>query len=680
MTNRPLPENLPDHVAAGHFRRLLVYSGGFLTNTRVRRILTLAGMSPRIGLPNAGDAVAVWGARPAARRGQWMADARGVPLVRIEDAFLFGIRPGRAGGQPLGLLIDDMGLHYDPTRPSRLEHILATHPLDDPSLLSRARNGIARLRRLHLSKYNLHDPELAPPEPGYVLVIDQTQGDAAVAGSGSADFARMLATAQAEHPGIPILIRSHPETRLGLRPGHFGPETAHTGVTFADGRLSPWALLGGAHAVYTMSSQLGFEAILAGHRPQIFGQPFYAGWGLSRDELPAPRRGRTLTAEQLFAAAMILFPVWYDPCRDRLCRFEEAVDQLESEARAYRQDRTGHIALHMRAWKRPHLQRFFGRETPLRFESDPIQAVQRAQSAGKGLIVWAGKADKDLPPGTLRIEDGFLRSRGIGAALVPPLSLVADDLGIYYDPGRESRLDRLIATPIAPDERARAERLIAHIVASGLSKYGPLSGASLPALPPGQRILVPGQVEDDASIRLGAGVERTNFALLERVRQENPQAVLIYKPHPDVKAGLRPGAIPATDLMRLADVVLTHADPAQVLSHVDEVWTITSTIGFEALLRGLPVTCLGMPFYAGWGLTRDLGPIPTHRRARPDLAALVHACLIAYPRYLDPRSGLPCPPEIAAERLSEGPMFQPRRLRLLSRLQGYAAGYAHLWR
>jgi len=82
--------------------------------------------------------------------------------------------------------------------------------------------------------------------------------------------------------------------------------------------------------VYTVSSQMGFEAIFAGHKPRTFGQPFYAGWGLTQDERPVPRRQRILTRAQLFAASMILYPVWYDPHRDRLCDLEDAISALES--------------------------------------------------------------------------------------------------------------------------------------------------------------------------------------------------------------------------------------------------------------------------------------------------------------------------------------------------------------
>ena len=69
---------------------------------------------------------------------------------------------------------------------------------------------------------------------------------------------------------------------------------------------------------------------------------------------------------------------------------------------------------------------------------------------------------------------------------------------------------------------------------------------------------------------------------------------------------------------------------------------------FEALLRGLKVVCWGAPFYAGWGLTEDRVALP-RRQARPDLDTLVAGALIAYPRYVDPVSGVPCSAEEAVE-------------------------------
>ncbi len=679
---------MPDTVDVGSLtgvpRRLWHQNLSLLRDRRVQRIISLAGHELRFGLPRPGDGVLVWGRSPTAWRGEALASRRGLPLTRIEDAFLRSLHPGRARGEPpLGLLVDPSGVHFDSSVPSRLEQILHSHSLQDSNISARAGLAIARLKHLHLSKYNNHDLNCPAPEPGFVLIVDQTRNDAAIrhAGASDATFHQMLAAALRDHPDARIVIRAHPETAANLRPGHFDPGDAAGRVTLLTAPVSPHALLAAAAEVYTVSSQLGFEAILHGHRPRVFGQPFYAGWGLTHDEKPLPRRTRTLTAEQLFAGAMILAPLWYDPCRDRLCQLEDAIDQLEAEVRAFREDRSGYVATGMRLWKRPRLQGFFGQARALTFRDDPGVADALAATTGRKLLIWAGKEPESFTPTApcLRVEDGFLRSRGLGAELVPPLSLVSDDRGIYYDPSRPSRLDALVAGPLPPGGAERAEALLARLRAEGLSKYN-LAAAPLPALPEGHRILVPGQVEDDASILKGAGEVRSNLDLLRATRAANPLAVVIYKPHPDVVAGLRPGAIEAYHLHGLADLVLAEADPAALLAEVQEVWTMTSLMGFEALIRGVAVTCLGAPFYAGWGLTRDLGPVPSWR-GQADLTSLAHAALIAYPRYWDPVGRRPCPPEVALDRLALGTIPHPGPLnRLTARLQGRFASFAHLWR
>jgi capsular polysaccharide export protein len=672
---------MPDsyEVAAGlGARRLFAFNTGILFPGRVRRMLTLSGLSPRLGRPGPNDFVGVWGRSPTAHRGETAAKRSGAALVRIEDAFLRSINPGRAGDAPLGLLIDHTGIHFDGAAPSDLERMLATNPIDDHALLTRARDGMARLRLLEISKYNSHDLSIPLPEPGYVLVLDQLRDDASVrfGGANPQTFREMLVQAQLDHPGQRILVKSHPETILGLRPGHYQASDSTGNVSILSSQVPPYALLEGAVAVYTVSSQMGFEAILAGHKPHVFGQPFYAGWGLTYDEAFFPRRRRTLTKTQLFAAAMILAPVWYDPCRDRLCQFEEIVDALEAEVRALREDRAGYVALGMRRWKRPALQGFFGRTRKLRFVDDAQSAARYAAAEKRSVLVWANREPADIQLPMRRVEDGFIRSRGLGARLIPPLSLISDDLGIYYDPTRENRLDRIVANGPPPGGETRAERLLKSILASGLTKYN--LGGVLPALPQGHLILVPGQVEDDASIVKGAtaGV-RSNLELLSSVRSENPTAVVLYKPHPDVVAGLRKGHVSDADACSFADLILTEVDPAALLEVVDEVWTMTSLLGFEAILRGVAVTCLGTPFYAGWGLTKDRGHVPEWRKARPNLHSFVHATLIAYPRYRDPVSGLPCPPEVVVERLASGLSDRPGLTnRTLSRLQRLFVGHS----
>lgn len=645
----------------------------------MRRILALAGYDLQLGKPSANDLIAVWGHSPYAKRGESVAETTGATILRVEDALLRSVHPGRDGEPPLGLVIDRSGVHFDSSRPSDLESLLATEPLDDSALLNRARGCIERLREAHLSKYNAFDPATPCPDPGYVVVIDQTRGDASVThgGADSNTFREMLYYAQEDNPGARILIKTHPETLAGHREGYFSAKDETDLIQLYAGPVSPWALFEGATAVYTVSSGLGFEAIFAGHKPHVFGQPFYAGWGLTEDRHPhsLPRRGRILTRAQMFAASMILYPTWYDPHRDQLCSLEDAIAALEAQVRAWREDHQGWTAHGMRLWKRKPLQQFFGSNgTAMQFSADPAP-----DSAKTSTMVWAGKATPDTD--ATRVEDGFLRSRGLGAELVPPLSLVCDDLGIYYDPTRPSRLEQLIAAraDLRPDQALRSERLIERLRALGLSKYN-LGGASS-ELPEGHRILVPGQVEDDASIRLGAGEMCTNLALLEHARAHNPDAVILYKPHPDVEAGLREGAVAEDDLARLADAVLQNTDPIALLDQVQEVWTMTSLLGFEALLRGVRVTCTGAPFYAGWGLSHDLGQVPARRRAQVTLEGLAHAALIDYPRYYDPVTRLPCPVEVAVERLATGDVPHPGAVnRLVSKLQGVFASYARFWR
>lgn len=609
-----------------------------------------------------------------------MASRTGAKCLFLEDAFLRSVLPGRAGAPIHGLLVDTRRPYYDSSGPSDLEHILATDPLAETA---RGTALITALRLKDVSKYNCHTPDLRAPDPGYVLVVDQIKGDASIAGAGAdaERFHEMYAAARSEHPDRRILVRGHPVASEATRSGHF-PEAMRDPI-------SPWALLAGAHAVYTVSSQLGFEAILAGHRPHVFGVPFYAGWGLSDDRMPVPRRGRHLTPAQLALGVLAHYPVWYDPCRDELCAVETVLDLLAARARAWREDHRGAVAHGMRLWKRPSLARMFA-DGPIRFVDDPVKAVTRAERAAVPILSWASRTSAPLVRQVeqtgvplVRIEDGFLRSKGLGAALVPPLSLVRDKTGIYYDPTRPSDLETCITEVAARGASPRGTALMVRLQRSALTKYNlDLPAFTRPAPPERPVILVVGQVADDASVvQACTGDIRDTDALLAAARAAHPDAHLVLKPHPDVEAGLRDGALQSA----LADTVAQNADPVSVLLAADEVWTLSSLLGFEALLRGRTVVCAGLPFYAGWGLTRDLAPADhpafERRSARPDLAALVEAVLIDYPRYHDPNSNMPCTVEVALDRLENGSApAQGVGLRAVAKLQGLLASQSWLWR
>lgn len=341
-------------------------------------------------------------------------------------------------------------------------------------------------------------------------------------------------------------------------------------------------------------------------------------------------------------------------------------------------------ALGFAFWKRPTVAPLlWGGTSPMPFGTRPDSIT-----AGSIIAVWKSRADpaaltdfENSGARLIEVEDGFIRSIGLGADCVPPLSIIVDRLGIYFDPNRPSDLERSLETGVfGPELTDRAQRLRTLIVDTGISKYG--SGlAPLERQKSGKHyLLVPGQVEDDRSVVSGGGNVRTNVELLRRVRQSNREAHIIYKPHPDVEAGHRAGRIADEDCLALADQVARNVPISSLIDLVDEVHVNTSLAGFEALLRGKPVTTHGVPFYAGWGLTRDLGAIPPRRTASRTLDELVAAALLLYPRYLDPVTRLPCPPEILIRRLSDrgasradGPVVWLRRLqgranRVLARL------------
>jgi len=309
-------------------------------------------------------------------------------------------------------------------------------------------------------------------------------------------------------------------------------------------------------------------------------------------------------------------------------------------------------ALDFSFWKRPYVRMFF--------QGKDIRFVSRIDEvpAGSELVIW-GMRDAGMSVAEsmriLRIEDGFVRSVGLGADLIRPVSWVVDDLGIYYDATKPSRLECILEEGVfGEDMQKRAIALREKIVASGLTKYN-VGNDSWERPRNGRRvILVPGQVETDASIAYGAPeavcAVRRNMDLLRAVRQANPDAYLVYKPHPDVLAGLRVEGRGEDAALQWCDEQVTDVAMGELLDRVDEVHVITSLAGFEALLRGKRVTCYGQPFYAGWGLTTDVVPVARRTRRR-SLDELVAAALIAYPRYVGLKTNQPTTPERALEDL-----------------------------
>jgi len=306
-------------------------------------------------------------------------------------------------------------------------------------------------------------------------------------------------------------------------------------------------------------------------------------------------------------------------------------------------------------WKRKYIRPFFPEEGENYFCNTLEIAKDRGLDYKSEIYIWGKKSFPKVEKyaqnnsiALFRVEDGFVRSISLGSDLTKPYSLVVDSRGIYFDPTHESDLEYLLNT-YEFDEAIleRAKKLQQYLIEKKLSKYNasPDKDIVLNGYKENQLVvLVPGQVEDDASIIYGAK-GMTNLDLLQVARSNVPNAYIIYKPHPDVLSGNRKGHVSYKDAMKYADIIITDVSLDSILVYCDEVHTMTSLVGFEALIRGKKVCTYGMPFYAGWGLTED-NQSCKRRYTQRNLDELVAAAFLLYPRYIDPVNDNICDVEV----------------------------------
>lgn len=629
-------------------------------------------------------AIAGWGLKGVALKAKADADRYGLPYLALEDGFLRSISLGDTD-PPRSVVVDDIGIYYNAQAPSRLERLIAAP--HEQTEIERAQAVVRSWRCDRLSKYN-HAREQTRACAAHVLVVDQTAGDASIT-YGLADeqsFRQMLEAALDEHPSLDVIVKVHPDVIAGRKRAHFDALTVGQSkrVMLLATDTHPPGLLEHAEAVYVVTSQMGFEALMWGKPVHTFGMPFYAGWGLTKDELQAPERRRTshrVSLDDLVHAALVEYPSYIDPETLERCEVERVMDWLALQRRQ-RERFAPHIqAIAFPNWKRPMARAFFGGST-LCFAGAPVQRLaplDESLADAPVRAVWGRPADKALVSRDnaplLRVENGLLCSVGLSAndKRVQPLSWVIDRSGMYYDATKPSDLETLLETATFDETLlSRARSLWEKVVGAGITKHD--VGSRKWQRPAGATwvVLVPGHVESEASITYGAPGLRTNLGLLQAARRAAPDAYLVYVPHPDVPAKKRSSGKHEHQMREHCDEVVTDVPIRSLLSAVDEVHVLTSLAGFEALLRGKRVVCHGLPFYAGWGLTEDLQPHPRRTR-KLAIDELVAASLILYPTYVSRVSGAFTTPERALHELLHGHDLQPpvevRWLGMLRRLK-----------
>ncbi|RWX60641.1 capsular polysaccharide biosynthesis protein [Mesorhizobium sp. M2A.F.Ca.ET.039.01.1.1] len=629
-----------------------------------------------------------WGRSSRNERITTLCKARGLPFLFLEDPYFrsWGLSNQAYSTPAVGVMIDANQPAYDCSGAGSAAEQLMVARIADRGDLPKTdlRNLIVEAR---LSKYNLPSNETRPvrrTDRFRLGIIDQVKHDRSLLYGGGDDGAVVAmakyAIDRALGESAELVFRTHPDVAAGKGHSLLNPILPRmcaaygVGITTSTGS-SATVFLDEIDEVLTITSGAGFEALIRGIPVTCFGAPFYAGFGLttdlacSEDAIAALRRratDRPQSSDEILRRLDILISValedmtlWWDPVKRERCDALQALRRLAWWAAAERFDNKPILIYGAGGWKRAAVQTMAAH--PGASVSFSMRLRPRSLKGSRNNLIW-GAFGKDIAggKGSISVEDGFIRSVGLGAALVSPASLVFDPIGLYYDASRPSQIETIIESGVGLTDKIvdRAATLRERIVRSAIEKYNVDDGSR--PVTDGKVHLVIGQVVDDQSVLMGSALARPGDQLVRVVRTLHPKAKIAYRAHPDVVAGLRNGD--RTSLH--ADIQSPGGSLSSWLTTAERIHVATSLAGFEALLREVPVSTYGMPFYAGWGLTQDSFSCPRRTR-RPTLDEMVAAALILYPRYRSIKSGLRCEVEDILdeiEAIRAGVLASPSRL------------------
>ncbi len=326
----------------------------------------------------------------------------------------------------------------------------------------------------------------------------------------------------------------------------------------------------------------------------------------------------------------------------------EANPPLDLHERTLASNRGRWLVVVPRRWKRVVLREYLQGADGIRF-CTRLPARQSYFRKADFLLVW-GRQTR-VPPKlrkrhphlqVVTAEDGFISTRGLGLTGSFFYSLLLDRQGIHYDSGSACDLrDLLNKHPLGSDDELRGKQLIELIRCGGLSKcnLSEKGKAQLLAVQGASEcILAVGQLEHDKALAYSLSPIRTNLQLLEEVRRQNPGAWIVFKPHPiELRSGGF-GKTKAAQYLLYCNQLALEGTITAWIDAVDSVHLISSTTGFEALIRGKPVYTYGTPIYAGWGLTQDWAAQPDRQRelSLEQMISITHGL---YPRYFNWATG-----------------------------------------
>nr|WP_215425364.1 MULTISPECIES: capsular polysaccharide biosynthesis protein [Campylobacter] len=613
-----------------------------------------------------------WGRKKSGLKAMNLAKKYKAKFILLEDGFIRSLNLGVEDSPSFSMVKDDIGIYYDATMPSKLENLLNTCEFKDEEI-KQAKKAIELIKKYKISKYNnnLDIPDnYFQKDEKRVLIITQTANDASLEFGLAKDFKTldMIKDAIKENPKSTIYIKIHPDVLSGKKQSDLDLNSLPKECILITENFNPIALLEFFDKVYTKTSGMGFEALMQECECICYGMPFYAGWGLTKDKLECKRRMQKRSLEEVFYAAYILYSEYFNPYLNQKSNIFDTIQTLAKYKDIEKVNSNKLFMLGFTLWKRHFIKPFFkAKDNEIIFLNSIKSLVRYKLKEDDKFFIWGKKYDENtlknlllvkakeqnltnFTPKVSLVEDGFIRSISLGSDLTRPFSLIVDDKGLYIDPNKPSKLEELLQNEIFDENMLnRAKNIIKILLENRFSKYNGLKHENLKInAKTGQKIiLIPAQVEDDASMILG-GFGLSTLDLLKEVRSKNQDAYIIFKPHPDVLSGNRVGLKDETLILEFCDEIVKDCSIDSAIKIADEIHTITSTSGFDALLRAKKVFTYGMPFYAGWGLTKD--KYRCERRTRKlSLEELVAGALIAYPRYINPKTKTLCEIEVCLD-------------------------------
>ena len=528
-----------------------------------------------------------WGRKKSGRFALWCKNIFGGTLTLYEDGFIRSIGLGVDGSPSFSLVEDAVGIYYDATTPSKLENTLNSYDFDsDVSLMKMADKAMSLIREHHISKYSnapiLSETLNVPLGSALgveiqndgackrVLIVTQTAGDTSLEYGLAAQFTtkQMIDDALKENPDASVYIKMHPDVLSGKKESDMNIDKIPGNCMIIDEDINPISLLKHFDKVYTKTSGMGMEALILGLEVVCYGMPYYAGWGLTEDRQICSRRIRKISVEELFAGAYILYTRYYNPYSQKDSDILDTIQSIIKYREIDKQNKGDLYFFGFSRWKRRFTIPFFPtlKKDNILFCSTLDDAIKKGLHSRSKIYIWGKKPFPEVESYakeqniTLnRVEDGFVRSVSLGSDLTKAYSLVVDSRGIYFDPTQESDLEHILNTYTFDKEIIeRAKNLQHYLIKNKISKYNIYQDKQikLEYHKEGQTIvMVPGQVEDDASIMYGAN-GMTNLELLLQARENAPDAYIIYKPHPDVLAGNRKGNIAENVVLKYCNTVI----------------------------------------------------------------------------------------------------------------------------